>query len=503
MTSWSRSRRLSSPRCSADPEKPPLTRATSGSHCSLRSGRPALPGGNKGNIVGSFARRVAAFGVVGVLMASGCSESSTESSAETTAKGGTTTVVSGVVQPKPGDGTSIVSRYAGADWFDGTVADTPRKADPSLSPVKVGVMSADSGAIAALPELHQGTDAAIGFINEELGGVDGHPIEAVFCEVDLSPEKSQLCARKMVEEKVVAVLSGIDIAAGDAVKVLNENDIPWVGGIPVTDDEMKSPNTFQFSGGTPGAFVAMADHAANQLKAKTVSVMYLNIPQVKDAAVQYGVGLLKKQGVTVNEVGFDLTTQDYAAVAQKAAETNPDAIVAAAADSGCAKVLQAISDLQSKAQIYMVGSCADKKWLDQVGTDKAKGTIFSIENRLDQSDGLADTEIFTEALAKYQPATAPVGAATVSFKGAMNLWAVLHRIGPKATPQQIAAAFKAAKKAPSFDGHDYTCDGQQIPGSPGLCAPQEVLIRLKPDGGFEEASKGWIDVPRIVADNNL
>ena len=454
--------------------------------------------------IATVGRRLAVVGVTAVLVVTGCSESSTkDTAAATTAKPGGPTLLPGQIPAQAGDGTSIVSRFAGAKWFGGTVPSKPKKADASLTPVKVGVMSADSGAVAALPELHQGMKGAISFINDELGGVGGHPVQEVFCEVDLSPEKSQLCARKMAEEKVVAVLSGVDLAAGDAIKVLNENGIPWVGGIPIGDEEMKSPNTFQFSGGTPGAFVAMAEDMTTNLKAKKVSVMYLNIPQVKNAAVDYGAALLKKRGVAVTEVGFDLTTQDFAAVAQKAAEGNPDAIVAGAADSACPKVLQALSDLQSKAKVYMVGSCADKKWLDQIGVDKAAGTVFNIENRFDQTEPLADTEIYTEALARYQPATSPRGAATVSFRGTMNLWAVLNKIGASATPAQVVAAFKAAKNAPSFDGHAYTCDGKQIPSMPGLCAPQEVLIRLKPDGNFEEASKGWIDVPKIVADNNL
>ncbi len=455
-----------------------------------------MPGGNNLRTLTTIAIALVFIG------AAGCSETSTQ----TGAPGSTTSTTArpGAVIATAGDGHSVVSMFAGARWFGGTVPAKPTPTDPSATPIKIGVMSADSGAIAALPELHQGIDAAISWINAELGGVDGHPIVEVFCEVDISPEKSQLCARKMVDEHVVAVMSGVDLAAGDAIKILNENDIPWVGGIPIGDAEMQSVNTFQFSGGTPGAFVAFAQHAATTLKAKKVAIMYLNLAQVKGPAITYGIGLLKKLGIEVNEVGFDLTTQDYAAVAQKAAEGNPDAIIVGAADFACPKVMQAIIDLHSTATVYLVGSCADRKWLDQVGVDHAAGFVFNVESRIDQSvSNSADTELYRVVLAKYQPATTAAGAATVSFRGMMNLWSVLKQVGPAGTSRDVIAAFRASKDRVSFDGHPYTCDGKQIAGLPGLCAPQEVLIKVTADGTFSEASDGWIDVPAIAADHHL
>lgn len=435
-------------------------------------------------------------GVALVAMVVGaCSESGDEVG---TSESTTTTAGDGFVQPKQGDG-SILSRYAGEEWFEGTVPDTATKADATKEPVKIGIMTADSGPVAALPELHAGIDAAIAFINDELGGVAGRPIETTFCEVDLSPEKSQLCARKMVEEQVAAVIGGVNIAAGDAIKVLAENDIPWISSIPISLDEMRSEDSITFSGGTPGAFAAFAEHATKELKAKKASVMYVNLDQVRIAAQDYGVALLKRSNVEVTEVPFDLTTQDYAAIAQKAAEGNPDAILVGAADFACPKVIQALSDLQVDTTVYMVGSCADKKWLEQVGYDRAVGTIFNVEGRVDQTASpSADTEIYTEVMEKYEPETSTRGAATVSFRTTMNLWSVINKMSGDITGSTILAALKATKDHPSFDGHPFTCDGKQMPGLTAMCSPQEVLIRLNGPGDFTEVSKGWIDVPAVV-----
>ena len=93
------------------------------------------------------------------------------------------------------------------------------------------------------------------------------------------------------------------------------------------------------------------------------------------------------------------------------------------------------------------------------------------------------------------------GAATVAFRSVINLYSVLTEIAPDVTSARIIDVFRAAKDRPSFDGHPYTCDGEQVPGLPSLCAAQGVLIRLEvgAPNGFVEASDGWIDVPKVLA----
>ena len=264
---------------------------------------------------------------------------------------------------------------------------------------------------------------------------------------------------------------------------------------------MQSPVSFQFSGGSPGAFTAFAEHAVVDGGAEKVAVLYADYPSIKSAAVDYGAAVAEARGAEVTEVSFPMVSQDYTAAVQKAVEGNPDAILVAAADLSCAPIMQAIVDLKSTATVYMVGSCADIRQLEKVGAENVVGFHFNIENRIDQTvDTRADTEIYNLAMEKYAPDTTALGAATVSFKGAMNLWAVLDELGPDATSAQIMEAFRSAEDAPSFDGHDYTCDGKQVAGKPSLCASQQIIAELKGPNEFVEASDGWIDVPTVLSE---
>lgn len=433
-----------------------------------------------------------------LLTGAACSEAEPESSAPELVDDTSDT-------PESADG-SIVGRYAGSEWFLGPVPEAAVEADSSLDPVKIGYINTDEAPVAAMPELHQATDAAVAFINAELGGIDGHPVELIACQTDLSAESAQACARKMVSENVLAVLPGISLGSGAAVSILEENGIGWIGGIPLNRDEMTSEISFQFSGGSPGAFAAFAEHAANTLQVERATVIYTDLPQVADAATGYGVALLEAFGVEVAQVPFDLGTQDYATVAQKAAESGPDAILVGAADSACPKIMNAVADLQlDDVTIYMVGSCADAKWLEQVAPGGTDDMVFNVENRVDpDATDLVDDALYNDVVETFGVDELNArGAGTVAFTGAMNLYAAMAAIGyDDLTPTSIIDYFASAVDHPSYNGHEYSCDGSQIPDLPSVCAAYQVLIRVDDtaDVGFTEVSDGWIDVPTVIAD---
>src|SRR5947209_11847400 len=54
------------------------------------------------------------------------------------------------------------------------------KADPSKTPITVGYVN-EEGAVPAFPEATSGIEAAVKYINTELGGVGGHPIVLEKC----------------------------------------------------------------------------------------------------------------------------------------------------------------------------------------------------------------------------------------------------------------------------------------------------------------------------------
>lgn len=391
---------------------------------------------------------------------------------------------------------SVVSRYAGREMSFGTVPDEAVAAG-TADPIRIGMINQENTPLGSFPELRLGTEAAVAWINAELGGVGGRPIELHTCITTFSPEKSRACAQELVEQDVVAVNGGIDITSNGSMPVLEQNQIPLVGGIPINFDEMRSPISFQFSGGVPGAFAAFAYDAATRLGAKKVAVAYGDYASIKAAGVDYGIATLKKYGVTeVTDIPFPVTTTDFLPVLTKANEGNPDAIILGAADTACAPAMKTAHELGITAQIYLVGACAAPTIAEQIGPEAVEGKIFNIEGPNGAEDPEAD--IYFDVIARYgDPQLSAASAATVSFRGMMNLYAALVELGPDdISPASIVEHLREQKDHPSFTGHAYTCDGQQLPDLPAICAPQQILAQRQGDKIVPITD--WIDVPALV-----
>jgi branched-chain amino acid transport system substrate-binding protein len=205
---------------------------------------------------------------------------------------------------------------------------------------------------------------------------------------------------------------------------------------------------------------------------------------------------------TVTPISYPLLANDLLPVMTQAGEGDPDAIFMFAADAACERAMQTRHDLGIEAELYMVGSCASPVILEAAGP-AATGVIFNIEGPLDMDTGMADGPIYLQAASRYGPdGYEAQSAGTVSFRAAMNLWSVMNEIGlDELSTETVISTLRAAVDRPSWDGHAYTCDGDQVPGLPALCAPQQTLVQVGEDGTLSLRSDGWIDVAAILNDN--
>jgi branched-chain amino acid transport system substrate-binding protein len=395
------------------------------------------------------------------------------------------------------DGPTVVSQFPGVETSFGKLPAEARAAGTD-NPIIVGMINQENTPLGSFPELRLAAAAAVKWINAELGGVGGRPIQFEPCVTTFSVEKSQACAQELVQKGAVAVTGGIDVSSKGSIPILEQNQVPLIGGVPVNDEEMQSPISFQFSGGSPGAMAAFADYAAKTQKAKKVVVIYGDYAPIHDAAVNYGSAVLRRLGVDdVTEIAYPVLSTDFLPTMTKAKQLEPDAIFLAAADTACAPAMKTAYDLGITAKMYLVGACAAPAIAEQIGEAAVAGRIFNIEGPLTES-GPPEAAIYGAALAKYGPPELPIASAgTVSFRNIMNLYALMTELGPDniSRPSLLAQA-RSAVNHPSFNGHAYTCDGKQVPNLPALCAPQEILVEHK-DGGLSQLSD-WIDIPALL-----
>lgn len=418
-----------------------------------------------------------------VVVASACSEAANKKAANGTPP---TTVPRGVSDCK--DATSIVACAPAGSMLSPYLPKTPKEA--TGTPIVIGMINQDTGAAGAFPELTLAVRTAVTFINTELNGVDGHPIELVTCNTNFSPDLSQSCAQEMVAKKAVAVVGGIDIW-GTGITTLENNGIPYVGGIPVSFEAARSPVSFQFSGGLWGAVLGMGKYAMTDLDAKRIAVIYGDFGPIKDAA-ELGKKVLEKQGAQVTLIPTSSVNPDMVSAINQTAQASPDAVIALTADSGCKPTMVTAAQLDLKAPVMYTGACAAPKIIDSVGS-AADGAIFNLEADLDPKN--SDNVLYLAIAARYGPEFGyeAQGAGTVSFRGMINLYGVLRDLGAEnVSSPAILKAFRAARDRRSFFGHNYTCDGKQLDGYVAMCSPQQTLGVLK-KGAIGQLTD-WIEV---------
>jgi branched-chain amino acid transport system substrate-binding protein len=241
--------------------------------------------------------------------------------------------------------------------------------------------------------------------------------------------------------------------------------------------------------------VAFAEHAATELGAERVSIVFGEFGSITHSA-EVGQAVLEDHGVQVQLVPYPIMATDISSALNAADRSDPDAIFILAADAGCKAGFDGLHALDTDAATYFVGACASPAIIEAAGPAKTDGAIFNVEGPVGaDNQPNADFDLYAAVVERYADGLDPVGAGTVSFRAFMNLYAILRQLDGDITSARITETLRAQVDAPSFMGHRYTCDGEQFAGLPAMCSPQQVLAHMT-DGALAQISD-WIDVGEI------
>ena len=85
-----------------------------------------------------------------------------------------------------------------------------------------------ASAAASSPESYQAAEAAVDYVNDNLGGVKGRPLKLIHCESLGTPDSVINCANQAVDDKPDVVIKGVDVAGGSAVPIVTGAGIAYV-----------------------------------------------------------------------------------------------------------------------------------------------------------------------------------------------------------------------------------------------------------------------------------
>ncbi len=356
--------------------------------------------------------------VSAALMLSACSSGSGSTKSSTTS--GT-----------PSSTTAAVSNDAALAYTGGMAG----KADPAKSPIVIGFVN-QQGGVVGWPESAVSVQAAVSYINDQLGGIKGHPIKLKTCFVVSSEEDGQTCGQQMANDPDVrAVVTG-NLIVGNASLYKTIGTTKTVLGSPSTVPDFTAPDNANILGGGLGTLTAMAVFTATTLHAKNVAMVYGDDPGGQ-SAVSLIAPVLAAYGVKLTKVPVPDTSTDLIGAITAAKAQTADAFLSAVAAPSCIQIAKAQKQLGLTKPMVTTGLCFDASVKAALGDYPlwyyGQDTTSAF---LPGADKQADT--FVAELTQYAPKNANLGGfAPQPFAKMMVLARLLDQLGPDATSDEL------------------------------------------------------------------
>ncbi|WP_419224388.1 ABC transporter substrate-binding protein [Gordonia sp. CPCC 206044] len=358
-------------------------------------------------------------------------------------------------------------------------------------PVKIGLFNPSKGP-ATQGGVTTGKDAAVNYINNSLGGLNGRPIEVVDCGIDqTAPESTIACANQFVQAGVVAALDGYNSESQSAVPILTSAGIPLVGQIPFnTATGAKAENRVYF-GPPPAAFLVGFMQSLKAAGKTSLTLANADLPQAHQVFDGLLAPLGKQLGIEVKSVYYPPTGPNFTALATTLAEGNPDAagLMTAPNDNTCTKLSQSLRSVGYRGTMFMA-ACTE--FIDTMGAQAVGAETYSPGWQPPAIDSTPEPAKANLQLAeKYIDDAGGVGgfyaygtfSIFVDFVNGLNQAKVADFTGAN-----VLNGLKGLTDFQSFLGPKLTCGKASTPN----CTTQMLLFEVTGDKTTKPVGDGFI-----------
>jgi branched-chain amino acid transport system substrate-binding protein len=430
-----------------------------------------------------------------LIVATGCgssNSSSTTSSASASATSSTSTAATttpAAASGSGGAGSASVTNYL--TYVDGKAG----KANPSLPPVTVGWVNQQGGqqVIGALAT--NGAELAVKYVNDQLGGIDGHPLVLKTCFITSAEEEGTTCGQQFLADKSIPVIDEGAVAIGiQSLYSTIGTAKPVIVGVSVTPVDSVRSNAVILFGDVTHVLGPFGTYASQVLHAKTAALVYPDIAGITDGAAAID-NSLKAAGVKVKSVAYDPNQTDLIGPLTSAGASSADLVIPYTEAGGCVDLAKGLKQLgiTDAKKILSAPLCLNSQVAQGLGGDFPIWT-YAIASSLYGDPTDPGMPPYMKVTTQYgQTANAPDPWNIVSFGQMLTTVRFLNQLGYSGiTPSAVLAKAKAftgpvALGAPSLECGKY-------PSAPAVCNDRTQFFLYKGKHVFVK-SAGWLQPP--------
>ncbi len=426
------------------------------------------------------------------IVAAGCGSSSSSSTSSAAASTSSSTAAATTPAPTPGSGgagSASVTNYL--TYVDGKAG----KANSSLPPVTVGWVNQQGGqqVIGALAT--NGAQLAVKYINDQLGGIDGHPLVLSTCFITSAEEEGTTCGQKFLANKSISVIDVGAVAIGiQSLYSTLGTAKPVITGVSVTPVDSTKSNAVILFGDVTHVLGPFGTYASQVLHAKTAALVYPDIAGITDGAAAISASL-KAADVKVKSVAYDPNETDLIGPLTSAGASSADLVIPYTEAGGCVNLAKGLEQLgiTDAKKILSAPLCLNSQVAAGLGGDFPIWT-YAIASSLYGDPTDPGMPAYMKVTAQYgQTAEAPDPWNIVSFGQMLTTARFLNQLGYSGiTPSAVLTKAKAftgpvALGAPSLDCGKY-------PSAPAVCNDRTQFFLYKGKHVFVK-SAGWLQPP--------
>jgi branched-chain amino acid transport system substrate-binding protein len=435
-------------------------------------------------------RTAAALAMSGVLVlgAAACGDDDSGGGSSSSGGGSTGEEAPADSGAKAGDTT----QGAGVVDFEKYVGGTAGAADSGKSPIVIGWVNQQGGPADVGPGATKGAEMAVKYVNEELGGVEGHPIKLQTCFTSTSEEQGQSCGQKMTNDKDISVVNVGAVAIGaQSLDSTVSSSKPMVYGVAIGASNAKNKTGFALFGNGVSVSAPFGTFVSQVLKAKSTAVVWPELPGINESS-QAIVASSKAAGLETKQVSWNPNATDLVGPLTAAGAQTADVIQANTDPKGCVNLAKALASLKIDTPVVSEPLCLNPDVAKALG-DTPKWT-YGIASSL-------ATDTTDPAVAAYLKVAEKYGLGTasgdnwipVAFAQIMTTVQWMNRIGADAITPDALIEQGRAFKGPLLWGPP-TIECGKYPDMPAVCNDQTKFYDYEGKGKLTVAS-GWLGPP--------
>jgi branched-chain amino acid transport system substrate-binding protein len=368
------------------------------------------------------------------------------------------------------------------------------KANPKLSPVVLGWINGQGGPPNFnFPQSTRVVEAGVRMVNNELGGIHGHPVKLNECFIAQAEEEGVRCGQQMVNDRAVKLILTGGVFVGNAsIYATVKGTKAYIGVVGSPPIDTKAKNAFFLNGSQTSVLGPFGTFTKRFLpKVKTVTIVYPNQPGADTAAFSLRTAM-QKVGVKVTMIATPQLATDLLGPATQASSS--DMIIPALGFTDCVPFARALDQIHYTKPVLSTPLCTFIPKAAYAGGDLPKWTygiaqtlvnLPGPQSRLYLINGLQYGTTVNDMLWVFAEGAWEELLATVKIANSIPF--------AKLSAATMIAGFKAFR-GPLILGAPNVACGKISPAEPATCGNQTQFYNYTGKGLWKAAST-WLSPP--------